>query len=291
MLTNYILVSPVKDEETYIETTIKAVVQQSVRPSKWVIVDDGSRDRTREIAEKYALDHPWIMVVSHMRDGTRQPGSGIIRAFNFGYKLVRDSDYDFIVKFDCDLDFGPQYFEQLLIRFDQMPQLGIASGIYLEKKNGEWKSVDMPAYHAAGQTKMVRAKCFADIAGFVESRGWDTVDEIRAQAMGWETRHFQELFFYHLKAEGSGIGFLKTNEMHGEIFYLTGGGRLFFLLKFLDRMMFGRPRVVGGFRMLWGYLKPCLTGRKRLVSRSEARLYKRMLNRRIVDRLSWSRMR
>ena len=158
--------------------------------ARWIIVDDGSRDSTHSIAEKYAQQFPWITLVSHMRDTTRQPGSGIIQTFNVGYDLVRNAEYDFIVKFDCDLDFDPNYFEQLIVRFQREPQLGIASGIYLENRSGKWEPVKMPAYHAAGQTKMVRAKCFADIEGFAVSRGWDTVDEIRARAKGWNTRHF-----------------------------------------------------------------------------------------------------
>lgn len=284
--TNYILVSPVKDEEKYIEKTIQAVLKQTIKPSRWIIVDDGSRDSTYSIAEKYAREFPWITLVRHMRDAARQPGSGIIRAFNVGYDLVRNADYDYIVKFDCDLDFPADYFEQLIVRFQQDPKLGIASGIYLENRNGNWEPIKMPAYHAGGQTKMVRAKCFADIGGFVESRGWDTVDEIRAQAMGWNTRHFEELFFYHLKIEGSGIGFLRTCKMHGEIYYLTGGGHLFFLFKFMDRLVRGKPFFLGGMMMLWGYLKPYLTERPRLVSDSEAKLYQQMLNRRITDRLT-----
>jgi glycosyltransferase involved in cell wall biosynthesis len=192
----YILVSPVKDEEKYIERTIHAILKQTVRPHKWIIVDDGSLDRTHAIVEEYARKYDWIMLASVVRDAARQPGSGIIRAFNVGYALVKDMAFDFIVKFDCDIEFPPDYFEQLIARFKQDDKLGIASGIYLEKKGDKWVPVTMPAYHAAGQTKMVRAKCFADIGGFVVSRGWDTVDEIRAQAMGWKTRHFEELFFY-----------------------------------------------------------------------------------------------
>jgi len=283
---NYILVSPVKDEEKYIEKTIQAVLKQTIRPSRWIIVDDGSRDSTYSIAEKYAREFPWITLVRHMRDGARQPGSGIIRAFNVGYDLVRNADYDFIVKFDCDLDFPPDYFEQLIVRFQQDPQLGIASGIFLENRDGNWERIKMPAYHAAGQTKMVRAKCFEDIGGFVVSRGWDTVDEIRAQALGWHTRHFEEMFFYHLKIEGSGIGFPRTSKMHGEIYYLTGGGHVFFFFKFLDRLVRGKPFVVSGMTLLWGYLKPLLTRRPRLVSDSEAKLYQQMLNRRMTNRLS-----
>lgn len=284
--TTYILISPVKDEEKYIERTIQAILKQTVRPHKWIVVDDGSRDRTHAIVAEYARKYDWIVLVSVVRDAARQPGPGIIRAFNVGYALVKDMAFDFIVKFDCDIEFPPDYFEQLIARFKQDDKLGIASGIYLEKKGDKWVPVTMPAYHAAGQTKMVRAKCFADIGGFVVSRGWDTVDEIRAQAMGWKTRHFEELFFYHLKPEGSGIGFLRTNKMHGEIYYLTGGGCLFFLFKFLDRLILGRPFVVGGMMMLWGYLKPNLSRRPRLVSDVEARLYRQILSHRITVRLS-----
>lgn len=282
----YILISPVKDEEKYIERTIQSVLQQTIKPQKWVIVDDGSRDRTPIIVDEYTRSYPWITKVTLVRDGKRQPGSGIIRAFMAGYESVRNECFDFVVKFDCDIDFPPHYFEELITRFQQDDKLGIASGIYLEERKGQWVPVKMPLYHAAGGTKMVRKECFADIGGFVVSRGWDTVDEIRAQKLGWKTLHFDDLYFRHLKKEGSGIGFLRTNMMHGEIYYLTGGGKLFFTLKFLARLVFGYPFLLGGIMMLWGYLKPSLTGKPRLVSVEESKLYQSMLNQRILDRLS-----
>jgi poly-beta-1,6-N-acetyl-D-glucosamine synthase len=282
----YVLVSPVKDEEKYIERTIQAVLHQTIKPCKWVIVDDGSCDRTHAIVEEHAREFPWITPVTLETRGGRQPGSGIIRAFEAGYEAIRDLDFDFIVKFDCDLDFPADYFEQLIAKFQQDDKLGIASGIFLEENRGEWVPLKMPAYHAAGQTKMIRAECFADIGGFVVSRGWDTVDEIKARIKGWKTRHFEEIYFFHLKKEGSGIGFLRTNMMHGEIYYLTGGGGLFFTFKFLHRLVFGEPFLVGGLMLLWGFLKTRFSGRPRLVSESEARLYRGLLNRRIVERLS-----
>ena len=284
----YILVSPVKDEEQYIERTIHAVLAQTVRPYKWIVVDDGSRDRTRSIVERYGHQYSWITVVSLPTGGVRQPGSGIIRAFNVGYKAAKELEFDFIVKFDCDIEFPPDYFERLIAEFHKDDKLGIASGIYLEEKAGEWEPVKMPAYHAAGQTKVVRAACFEEIGGFVESRGWDTIDEIRAREKGWNTRHFEELYFLHLKKEGSGIGFLRTNVMHGEIFYLTGGSGSFFALKLLHRFVFGRPFIVGGIMMLYGFMKSWCSKRPKLVSKPEERLYRHMLHQRIIERLSGS---
>jgi len=57
MSINYIIVSPVKDEERYVEETLKSVVGQTMRPSKWIIVDDGSTDRTPEIVGDYYSKH------------------------------------------------------------------------------------------------------------------------------------------------------------------------------------------------------------------------------------------
>ena len=282
----YILISPVKDEEKYVEATLRSVVAQTLRPHRWVIVDDGSQDSTPEILHRYAETCDWIQIVRTERGGARRPGSGVIGAFAVGYELVAADNFDFVVKLDCDLDLPPTYFEQLCEKFQQDGSLGIASGIYLEQSNGSWIPVAMPAYHAAGAAKMMRKKCYTDIGGFVPARGWDTVDEIRAVSQGWQTRHFEELPFRHLKNEGSGIGSVRTNMMHGEIYYLTAGGKLFFLLKLAHRFYHGRPFLIGGAAMLWGYLRCWITRRPRLVGDAEARLYRQMLNRRIWESVS-----
>lgn len=281
---NYVLVSPVKDEEKYLESTLRAVIGQSLRPYRWVIVDDSSTDRTADILADYASRFPWIQVLRLNHKEERQPGSPVIRAFWQGYRLVEHDSFDYIVKFDCDLDLPQDYFEQLVEKFVQESDLGIASGVYLEEAKGGWAPVSMPSYHAAGACKMVRAACFRQIGGFIESRGWDTVDEIRAQTKGWKTRHFEHIQFHHLKKEGSAIGSLATNRMHGEVYYRTGGARLFFIVKVLHRMFAEKPRVSGGAALLWGYVRSWLANDKLLVNTEEARFYSLLLNSRIWRR-------
>lgn len=224
-----------------------------------------------------------MTVLPLARNGPREPGAGVVRAFAAGYELVRQEKFDFVVKLDCDLDFPPEYFENLLARFEEDMTLGIASGIYLEKQHGRWIPIRMPNYHAAGASKAIRSDCFRDIGGFVPHRGWDSVDEIRAQAKGWKTRHWEELKLYHMKDEGSGIGFLRTNFIDGEIYYLTGGGTFFFLLKTVHRILYGRPFLVGGLGMALGFLTNWFRRRPLLVNESEARFYRQLLNRRIVE--------
>jgi glycosyltransferase involved in cell wall biosynthesis len=277
----YVIVSPVKDEERYLELTLRSIIEQTVRPVKWVIVDDGSSDNTPRILERYTASHDWIQVVRIERDSKRDLGITEIRAFAAGYEWVKNVASEFIVKLDCDLRIPPDYFERVFAGFQDNGRLGIASGIYLEEHNGRWLPAHMPGYHASGASKVVRRRCFEDIGGFVLCRGWDTIDEIKAVMKGWETRHFPDVTFYHLRREGAAMGFGRTNMLHGEIYYLTGGGALFFLLKVLHRMGSALPPVLGGLAMLWGYLKCRLGGRSRAVSHEEARAYRRLLNRRL----------
>ena len=282
----YVLVSPVKDEALFVEKTIESVLRQTIKPLRWIIVDDGSRDKTPEILAQHASRADWISVLRLETPAQRWSADTEIRPFLAGYELVKNEDFDFIVKLDCDLEFGSDYFEQLLERFARDPQLGIASGAYSEKKKKKWHRIKMPGYHAAGCSKMVRIACFRDIGGFVQSRGWDTLDQIRAQMCGWKTRHFTDLTLFHLKAEGSSMGFLKTSVKSGEVYYKTGGGWFFFGLKFAHRLIAGEPIVLGAFGMLFGVFKSWFKGMPRLVSASEANFYRNLLNERILKACS-----
>src|SRR5271157_2304058 len=178
---NYVIVSPVKDEEKYIETTIKSVIGQTVRPSSWIIVDDGSRDRTSGIVRKYCQRYSWIHFVRIDRGAEKQVGSAEVSAFVLGYKQV-EADHEFVVKLDGDLDLPEDYFAGLIARFREDETLGIASGLFLEQKGKRWVLCRLPDYHAVGASKMVRIECYRQIGGFILEPGWDTVDEIRARA-------------------------------------------------------------------------------------------------------------
>jgi poly-beta-1,6-N-acetyl-D-glucosamine synthase len=279
----YVIVTPARNEARYIQRTIDSMVAQTLRPRKWVIVDDGSTDDTRQIIGATAKQHPWITQATRVDRGFRKPGGGVIETFNDGCRLVDVSSWDLIVKLDADLSFAPNYFECIIGEFNNDPKLGIASGVYWEERRpAEWVEVIMPAYHAAGACKVIRRECFEQIGGFIAARGWDTVDEIRAMACGWRTGHFRQLKLKHWKLEGSGIGSLRTCLMHGEVYYRTGGSGLFFLFKLLHRMLH-RPLIVGGVAMLWGYLGS-LARRERLVTENEARCYRTLLNGRILNK-------
>ena len=277
----YVLISPVKDEERYVELTLRSVTEQTMPPALWVIVDDGSTDRTAEIVRGYAEKYAYIRIVQHRKGGARRPGSPVIHAFNYGLAAMGPREYDYIVKLDCDLSFGPDYFEKLLSRFQADDRLGIASGVYLEEARGSWAPVAMPGYHAFGACKVLRRECFEAIGGFPAAAGWDTVDEIRAISQGWTTRHFEDLPTRHHKREGTGIGPLRTSRMHGEIFYATGGDPVFLLFKIVHRLS-AAPYVLNALALSAGYFGALLRRRPKLVTRIEAQCYRKLLRARLL---------
>src|SRR5271166_4983197 len=109
--TKYVLITPVRDEEEYLPLTIKSVIAQTVHPEEWVIVNDGSKDRTGQIIDDFADKYPWIRAVHREDRGYRKWGAGIIEAFYDGFHSLSTRDWDFMCKLDGDLSFAPDYFE------------------------------------------------------------------------------------------------------------------------------------------------------------------------------------
>ncbi len=86
---NYVIISPVKDEERYIELTLRSVIAQTVPPRRWIIVNDGSTDRTAEIVARYAAENPWIELINKENEGGRKRGGGVVRTFYRGFELMK----------------------------------------------------------------------------------------------------------------------------------------------------------------------------------------------------------
>ena len=147
---SYVIISPVKNEEKYVEATLHSVLSQTVKPVRWIIVDDGSSDRTPEILRRYAQQVDWIQILRLDHAQSRQPGTPVVHAFRRGFELVDLKTAQFVVKLDCDVNLPADYFELLLAQFAGDRALGIASGVYLEEQDGNrWQPVPMPFYHAA----------------------------------------------------------------------------------------------------------------------------------------------
>ena len=181
----YCLVSPCRDEADYMVRTLETVTNQSEPPALWVIVDDGSTDRTPQILRDWASRFDYIRVVTRPDRGIRKVGPGVIDAFYAGYGTIDPGDFDFVCKFDLDLATLPRYFEILMNKMDADPRLGTCSGKPYMPLNGKLVSEMCGDENSVGMTKFYRVECFDEIGGFVREVMWDGIDGHRCRMLGW----------------------------------------------------------------------------------------------------------
>lgn len=252
----YVLITPCRDEADYAARCVESVLQQTVRPSLWVVVDDGSQDCTAEILQEYATRIPWIQIVRMPDRGRRSVGPGVVEAFYAGLKEVRLCDFEYLCKFDLDVEIPPKYFGELIRRMEEEPRLGSCSGkpYYLSKNR--WVSERCGDEMSVGMTKFYRVGCFLEIGGFVRQVMWDGIDCHRCRMLGWIACSWDvpELRFRHLRPMGSSGGGIREGRVrHGYGQYFLGTGMVYMTLSAIYRM--GSPPFFwGGWWMWCGYV-------------------------------------
>jgi len=253
-----IIITPVRNEEEFIHITIKSMMEQTILPDKWIIVNDGSTDNTEEIIKEYMKKVPFIEYISLPDRGYRKPAQGVIEAFYEGFKRIEIEEYDIISKFDGDLEFPPDTLEKISNAFKNDPKLGITGGSRCEQVNnkGTFKKVLVPKGFVGGPNKFYRKKCFEDINGLIRRAGWDGVDTLRANMKGWRTGEIDSLRIVHLKSTGTAKneGLIKACEKYGYVSYYMGGYVWYFVLRVIGRSIQTRnPKV--GYYMVRGYIR------------------------------------
>lgn len=257
-----VLVSPARNEDTTLERTLAAVRAQTRLPDLWVLVDDGSTDRTPEIMAKAARETPWIRVVARADRGFRAVGGGVVDAFYAGLDSV-EGEYDFIAKLDVDLEFSPRYIERLLERFAQNPKLAAASGKVFRPEGDGFVEESIIDEQVSGAFKFYRREAFERIGGFVRQVMWDGIDFHRARMEGYQTRSFRDddLRIIHLRLMGSTDRSIYRGRVRwGAGQWFMGSAFAYVVVSGLFRMR-ERPFVIGGLLIIAGY---CLSALRRL---------------------------
>jgi biofilm PGA synthesis N-glycosyltransferase PgaC len=258
-LASYAIVSPVKDEAEHLQKTIGSVVSQRHRPKRWVIVDDGSTDATRQIAERAASQHEWISVLDSGANAERARGGAVVRGFNRGFAHV-PPDIDVVVKLDGDLFLPAHYFEWVMATFARVDDAGIVGGMLsIPDGAGGWVSDPIAKHNVHGAIKAYRLACLRDIGGLRASMGWDGIDEYGAKARGWSVYVLPELMVLHYKPRGSKQPWYRARWEEGVANAFMGYRLEFFLLRVAFRSIVERPRILSGIALAGGYLKFRLT--------------------------------
>jgi glycosyltransferase involved in cell wall biosynthesis len=220
---NYYIVIPAHNEEAFISLTLESLLSQTHLPSKVVVVNDNSTDKTAQIVLAFAKDNPFISLVEKTSSAVHLPGSKVIQAFQKGFETL-DDNYDIIVKLDADLILPATYFETIVRHFEENPTTGMAGGFAYIEKNGNWILENLTDKdHIRGAFKAYRKACFKHMGGLKPAMGWDTVDELLSKFYGWKVVTDASLMVKHLKPTGANYN-KAARYKQGEAFYTLGYG-------------------------------------------------------------------
>jgi poly-beta-1,6-N-acetyl-D-glucosamine synthase len=267
-LPTYVLITPARNEEAFIELTIKSVVAQTVKPMKWVIVSDGSTDGTDEIVKKYLADNLWIELV-RMPERRERNFAGKVHAFNAGYDRVKGLSFDVIGSLDGDLSFDGDYFSFLLEKLNENSTLGLVGTPFQDGPNSTYDYRFVSIEHVSGACQLFRRRCFEEIGGYqpVKGGGIDHIAVLTARMKGWKTRTFTEKVSLHHRPMGTAQGStMKARFKTGSLDYALGGHPLWEIFRTCYQMS-RRPFMIGGLTLLAGYVWACATRAERPISK------------------------
>jgi len=267
-LPSYVLITPARNEEAFIEKTIESMIHQTVPPVKWVIVNDASTDRTLEIVSRYIPQYPWIEMVQ-MPQRRDRSFAAKVGAFNAGYERVQGLQYEIIGNLDADISFEKDHFEFLARKFAEDPTLGVAGTVFREEGYSSESDSFEGRKHVPGQCQLFRKQCWEEIGGYIPHRagGIDWMAVTTARMMGWKTESFREKSFFHYRHLGTAERSIVSSLFsYGEKDYYLGGHPIWELSRVAYRAA-KRPYIIGGMALALGYIWAFLCRTPRPVSR------------------------
>jgi len=277
-MNRYIIITPCKNEEKNLPVLVRSLAKQSVTPGLWIILNDGSTDRTPEIIHDAKNKYKWIENI-YLKKGSRDLTIHITEVINTGLNFAKnfceyhDLRYDFIVFLDADMVIeDAEFFEKLIIEFDKDENLGIASGnIHYIDISGNLYNPPSRSDTISGGEMMCRREYIEEIGGVPVSYAWDSVMRVKAILNGWKIKRFNGINIIHTRYTGSWEGLKKGYYIKGTSEYYLDMNPFIVFAKGLIYCL-KKPYFLLGFAFLLGYFNSWIR-RKEKTTDQEIRKY------------------
>lgn len=264
----YILITSARNEETFVAKTLDSVTTQSQLPERWVVIDDGSSDRTAEIVAGYAQKFPWIKLIRNpKREGRNFAAKA--NAVNMALAQSQDIEFNVLGNLDADVSFPPEYMEFLLAKFSADPRLGVAGTPFTQAGGYDSTKDSFEGENfVAGPIQLFRRDCFQEVGGYTASPagGVDWIAVMTARLKGWTVRSFSEKRFHHYRSMGTAErGKVAALFSYGQKDYYLGGSPIWQLFRCTYQMA-KKPYLVGGVALFAGFFSATVRRMPRVVT-------------------------
>jgi glycosyltransferase involved in cell wall biosynthesis len=282
----YILVTPCKNEEESLPALAESVVNQTIKPRVWVIVDDGSTDKTPEILQKLTSKHHWIRTL-RLKEKPRDLGVHVSHVYRTGFDYATNCckneglEFNYVCSVDADIILDDNYFELLICESENNQSLGVCSGYIGNIIDGKTIWIDFRDDLPSGGARLWNKKCFEDTGGYLLTCSPDSVSNVKAKIRGWETRQFEHVRAVSTRAYAGAEGQWKGYKKMGSNHYFIGCGPLYAVLKG-STLMYSRNNYFKtgvGIAYITGYFREYLKKAPRINDREVLAYYgnKRLL--------------
>ena len=256
---NYLIITPCKNEQENLPHLIESIASQTFMPFLWLILDDGSMDRTPLIILEAERKYSWIKHIN-FNGGQRDRGLHLSEIMNEGFKHAilyckkRKIECDYFGNIDADITVEIDFFEKLIDEFEKDQKLGIVSGGIILTVNGKLQRVEgLPSDEPSGGDMLIRKKCIEECGGIPISYSWDSVLKAKAKLRGWSAKRFENNLATEIRDVHNAEGYWKGYLHSGKSDYYINFNPLHVILKSVI-ITIKRP-YFNGIAYLVGYFK------------------------------------
>jgi len=272
MTKNYIMLTPAKNEENKLPKLVKAMVNQKLKPVKWLIVNDKSSDGTLDILKKLKSNYAWIdyiCVNNNKYVDMHHKRIGYICKIGFERLISltnqQNIEFDYLGKVDSDMDFPTNYFSKLVENLESNPEIGWIGGemkIKDQLNNVQNESNFSNNNSTRGTGILIRKKAFQDIGG------WPIDDDFAAKILlrekGWKLKRIDGLIYWQTRKTGAKETIKKGYISRGERAYYSYTNLLSLFMNIFSCFFHDKKKVQKAFYFLLGYFSAFVNRKERI---------------------------
>ena len=260
----------------HLATTIHSLLDQSLKPKRLIIIDDGSTDGSGAVVNDFVKRFPKLVTVVHLPDkgyDIRRVPSNINLAWRTAESSDLETDYFMISGDDCT--YSTDYVSRLTSRMDRISRLVVVSG--RASSGADFRQEHSPA----GSGRIIRCSFWRETGeGYPIKAGWETWLLYKALQRGYEVKLFPDLTFDHLRPRGAKHQFLYW----GAAMMALGYQPLYAMGRIAKNALTRRVTLRGSLNMLRGYLLASIGSDDPFISQFEPSL-RHFVRRKQVERI------